>query len=147
MTIEPGVVKVALVSLCVEQVTVVLIEGFVLAPPPGEVRVGQVVTAKAHQVCMIALDSLNGTLPVVPTCNAPRSSCSPNGPGQKYIPKWPTARWRFVTDHCQCTWLLMEMHEAHVHNSQTRLLLQIRRQQGGSALATAESGASSGCSI
>lgn len=39
-SVEEGVVNVALVPLCVKQVAVVLIERSILAPSPGEVRVG-----------------------------------------------------------------------------------------------------------
>ena len=66
--LQEGVVDVALIPLSVEQVAIVLVQRFVLAPPPWQVRVGQEVTAQAHQVCVIGLYGLYGTLPVVAAC-------------------------------------------------------------------------------
>ena len=67
-SVKEGLVDVALIALCKEQVAAVLVERGILAPAPWQVRVGEVMATNTDKVDVVVLEGLNGNFSLVAAC-------------------------------------------------------------------------------
>jgi hypothetical protein len=72
--LQERVVNVTSIIIGVERVPVVRVQLSMLPETLRKVRIGEVMSPKANQVCMILLQGLNCTLTVVPACRTAQHS-------------------------------------------------------------------------